>query len=40
MTMLRPGEKDFLYMAMPIKINESDLLHGEMDEENETEIPE
>ncbi|PKL02250.1 MAG: DNA polymerase III subunit beta [Synergistetes bacterium HGW-Synergistetes-2] len=40
MTMLRPGEKDFLYMAMPIKINESDLLHDEMEEENETEIPE
>ena len=25
MTMLRPDQKDFLYMVMPIKLTESDL---------------
>jgi len=39
MTMLRPGEKDFLYMAMPIKINPNEILRDEMDEEDETEMP-
>lgn len=40
MTMLRPGEKDFLYMAMPIKFNPNEMLRGEMDEEDEAEMPE
>ncbi len=39
MTMLRPGEKDFLYMAMPIKINPNEILRDEMDEEDEAEMP-
>lgn len=40
MTMLRPGEKDFLYMAMPIKVNPNEMLRGEMEEEDEAEMPE
>jgi len=32
MSMLRPGEKDFLYMAMPIKISENDLVSDEIDD--------
>ena len=40
MTMLRPGEKDFLYMAMPIQVNPNEMLRGEMEEEDEAEMPE
>lgn len=40
MTMLRPGEKDFLYMAMPIKVNPNEMLRSEMEEEDEAEMPE
>ena len=35
MTMLRPGETDFLYMVMPIKLTESDLSFEETEEEGE-----
>ena len=35
MTMLRPGETDFLYMVMPIKLTESDLSFEEKEEEGE-----
>lgn len=38
MTMLRPGEKDFLYMVMPIKLTESDLTF-EDDEDEEGSFP-
>lgn len=35
MTMLRPGETNFLYMVMPIKLTESDLSRGDDDENGE-----
>jgi DNA polymerase-3 subunit beta len=35
MTMLRPDQKDFLYMVMPIKLTESDLSFEEDDGEEE-----
>jgi DNA polymerase-3 subunit beta len=35
MTMLRPGETDFLYMVMPIKLTENDLSFEEKEEEGE-----
>ena len=38
MTMLRPDQKDFLYMVMPIKLTENDLSFEE-DNGEEEDIP-